>query len=118
MPSRAEQALEEAMARSSPLPEPLVGKRAHEEDTDDDEEGDEPDEESRAVADTQPSLSNVSAATLRYATHKKLRTEQRSELDAFLKVRLHQFSFVLLTLTFSRTRHSVARPSYSFVSSL
>ncbi len=42
LPSRAEQALEEAMARSSPLPEPLVGKRAHEEDTGDDEEGDEP----------------------------------------------------------------------------
>lgn len=91
LPSRAEQALEEAMFRSSPPPEPLLGKRAHEEDTEEEGGGDEPDEESRAATETQfldPSPANVTAATLRYATHKKLRTEQRNELETFLQVRL------------------------------
>jgi len=77
------------MFRSSPPPEQVLGKRAHEHD-DEQEGGDtEPEEGTSASAQVQlagPSLSNVTAATLRYATHKKLRAEQRDELDAFLQV--------------------------------
>jgi len=87
--SAAEQALEDAMLRSSPPPEQLLGKRAHVQD-DEQEGGDtEPEEGTSASAQAQslaPSLSNVTAATLRYATFKKLRAEQRDELDAFLQV--------------------------------
>ena len=87
--SDAERALGDAMFRSSPPPEQVLGKRAHEHD-DEQEGGDtEPEEGTSASAQVQlavPSLSNVTAATLRYATHKKLRAEQRDELDAFLQV--------------------------------
>ncbi|KAF8952144.1 hypothetical protein BDZ97DRAFT_1880774 [Flammula alnicola] len=86
--SPAEQALEDAMSRSSPPPEQVLGKRTHEQD-DEQEGGDtEPEEGTSATAQAQslpPSLSNVTAATLRYATYKKLRTEQRDELEAFLR---------------------------------
>ena len=77
------------MLRSSPPPDQLLGKRAHVQD-DEQEGGDtEPEESTSASAQAQslaPSLSNVTAATLRYATFKKLRAEQRDELDAFLQV--------------------------------
>jgi len=78
------------MSRSSPSPEQLLGKRARVQD-DEQEGGDtEPEEGTSASAQAQspaPSLSNVTAATLRYATFKKLRAEQRDKLDAFLQVR-------------------------------
>lgn len=91
--SAAEQALEDAMSRSSPSPEQVLGKRTHEQDDEQGAGGDtEPEEGSSSSAQAQslaPSLSNVTAATLRYATFKKLRAEQRDELDAFLQVSLN-----------------------------
>jgi len=75
----AEQALENSMLRSSPPPEQVLGKRTHEQD-DEQEGGDtEPEEETSATPQARslvPSLSNVTTATLRYATYKKLRAEQ------------------------------------------
>ena len=86
--SPAEQALEDAMLRSSPPPEQMLGKRTHEQS--DGQEGDtEPEEGTSATAQAlslAPSLGNLTAATLRYATNKKLCAEQRDELEAFLHV--------------------------------
>ncbi len=87
--SAAEEAIEAAMMRSSsPLEESPLGKRAREEDDSIDQEGSEPDEEpaSPQHQQIQPSLSNVIASTLRYASRKKLRPEQRDEVEAFLSV--------------------------------
>lgn len=85
----AEQALENSMLRSSPPPEQVLGKRTHEQD-DEQEGGDtEPEEGTSATPQARslaPSLGNVTAATLRYATYKKLRAEQRDELEGFLRV--------------------------------
>ena len=85
----AEQALEIAMSRSSLPPEQVLRKRTHEQ-NDKQEGGDtEPEEETSATPQAQllaPSLSNVTTATLQYATYKKLRAEQRDELEAFLQV--------------------------------
>lgn len=89
MLSRAEQAMEDAMARSSPVPEPVLGKRTHEAGDQSDDDVDEPDGESPSTMPPQSSLpasTNLAAATLRYATKKKLRSEQRDEVDAFLLV--------------------------------
>ena len=80
--SPVKQALQDAMLRSSPPPEQALGKRTHDEQDGGDTE---PDEDS-SVAALAPSLSNVASASLRYATHKKLRPEQRDELEAFLQV--------------------------------
>lgn len=85
--SPAEQALEDAMLRSSPTPEAVLGKRTRRE-SDDTDSGNERD---ATPPPTQPqssipSISNVTAAALRYAAHKKLRPEQRNELEAFLLV--------------------------------
>lgn len=84
--SPAEQSLKDAMMRSSsPIPEPLLGKRTHRE-GDPTEGGDtEPDGEGETPR-AQTSNSNVVAASARYAARKKLRPEQRDELDAFLLV--------------------------------
>ena len=87
--SAAEQAMADAMARSSPVPEPVLGKRTYEagEQTDDDD--DEPNDESPSAMQPQstlPGSTNLAAATLRYAAKKKLRPEQRDEVDAFLLV--------------------------------
>jgi len=88
--SPAEQALEDAMLRSSPPPDQMLGKRTRTNEQSDGQEGDtEPEEGTSATAQAQslaPSLGNVTAATLRYATNKKLRAEQRDELEAFLHV--------------------------------
>ena len=85
----AEQAVENAMLRSSLPPEQVLGKRTHEQD-DEQEGGDtEPEEGTSATPQAQllvHSLSNVTAVTLRYATHKKLCAEQRDELKGFLRV--------------------------------
>lgn len=88
--STAEQALQDAMLRSSPTPEPLLGKRTREKDDEQEGEETEPDEEGTSATGQAlplaPSFSNIRAATSRYATHKKLRAEQRAEVEAFLQV--------------------------------
>ena len=89
--SAAEEAIEAAMMRSSsPLEESPLGKRVREGVDDSiDHESLEHDEEpaSSQQQQIQPSLSNVIASTLRYASRKKLRPEQRDEVEAFLSVR-------------------------------
>lgn len=73
------------MLRSSPPPEQVVGKRTRQED-DDGGIDTEPDEDSPSTYQQSlpPSVSNVADATRRYALKKKLRPEQRDEVDAFL----------------------------------
>jgi hypothetical protein len=85
--SLAEQALADAMVQSSPpLPESVLGRRTR---TDDDVGG--PDDDldldltPRPSAHS-PSISNITAIVLRYASQKKLRPEQRDEVDAFIGV--------------------------------
>src|SRR5258708_35408659 len=82
--SAAEQAMEDAMLRSSPPPETVLGKRTH----DDGNVDTEPDEDlpSTLQQTLQPSVSNMADATRRYALKKKLHPEQRDEVDAFLLV--------------------------------
>jgi hypothetical protein len=85
--SPAEQALQDAILRSSPPPEPVLGKRRHQED----DNGSDGNEDTSTLPPMQPqtslpSISNVTAAALEYATHKKLRPEQRDELETFLLV--------------------------------
>jgi len=70
------------MLRSSLPPEQVLGKRTHNEPDGGDTE---PDEDSSVMA-LAPSLSNVSSASLWYATHKKLCPEQQDKLEAFLQV--------------------------------
>lgn len=96
------------MMRSSPPPEITItlGKRIRE---DDDSVGDgnetEPDEAVSLPSTTKRPqsvnpLSNVSAATLRYAAKKKLRPEQCDEVDAFLLVSsLSMYPILRLCLT-------------------
>ena len=85
--SPAEQASQDATSRSSPTPEPVLRKRPHQED----ENGSDENEDTSTPRPMQPqtslpSISNVTATALRYATHKKLRPEQRDELETFLLV--------------------------------
>ena len=86
--SQAEQDMEDAMMRSSPPPDTSLGKRTREGDEPTDGDDTEPDNGSPSTTQPQslPSISNVAAATLRYALKKKLRPEQREEIDAFLLV--------------------------------
>lgn len=89
--STAEEALMEAMMRSSPPPEPLLGKRVRDDDQpgDNDDHGTDADEEGPSITQLQPSIpsiSNLTAATLRYAAKKKLRPDQRDEIEAFFSV--------------------------------
>ena len=82
--SVAEQAMEDAMLRLSPPPETVLGKRTWEEDNDGNVDT-EPDEDPPPTSQpSPPSVSNVADATRRYALKKKLRPEQRDEMDAFL----------------------------------
>lgn len=99
-PSATEQALEAAMMRSSsPLDESPLGKRVREGNDSGDHDDTEPDEESPSITETQqqslPSFSNVIAATLRYASRKKLRPEQRDEVEEFLSVNSWTYAFLL-----------------------
>ena len=89
--SRAEQALADAMMRSSPPPEQLLGKRGRADDHPGDGEGDEDSEPEDGSSTTPlqpstPSISNVVAVALRYASKKKLRPDQRDEVEAFFSV--------------------------------
>jgi hypothetical protein len=85
--SSAEQVLADAMAQSSsPLPESLLGRRTRA-DSDVGGPDDDPDLDLTPRASTRaPSISNVTAVVLRYASQKKLRPEQRDEVDSFLTV--------------------------------
>jgi len=83
----AEQAMEDAMlASSSPPPETVLGKRTRPDDNSAVDADTELDEQgpSTLIRQPPPSISNVTAATLRFASKKKLRPEQRDELDVFL----------------------------------
>ena len=85
--SPEEQALQDGMLWSSPIPEAVLGKRTRQE-GDDTDSGNERDATPPPTQpqSSLPSLSNVTAGALRYAAHKKLRPEQRDELEAFLLV--------------------------------
>lgn len=78
------------MLRSSPEPDPsdtLLGKRTRDPNNNQDGDDTEPDDDGE-TSTTQPpafTTSNIRAATLRYASQKKLRTDQRGELDVFLQ---------------------------------
>ena len=99
MLSHAEQALEDAMPRSSPPPEQVLGKRANEQN--DGPEGDTEPEEGSATALAQaraPLLGNITAVTLQYAANKRLRAEQCDELEAFLQVSISLMNFFCLTI--------------------
>jgi len=96
--SAAEQAMEDAnhaMLMSSPMPEPVLRKWNRQgDDLLQDGVDIEPDEDPSLPTQPQPlspSIKNVTAAALRYSVKKKLRPEQRDEVDAFLLVsdRLH-----------------------------
>ena len=88
----AEQEIEAAMMRSSPPPAMVLGKRVHHDDQpgegDDDDDDDDVDEEGSSTPRLQPlsSISNLTAVTMRYASRKKLRPDQRDEIEAFLSV--------------------------------
>jgi len=83
--SSAEQVLADAMAQSSPLlPECVLGRRTRA-DSDVGGPDDDPNLTPRASAH-EPSISNVTAVVLRYASQKKLRPEQRDEVEAFMIV--------------------------------
>ncbi len=118
----AEQALMDAMDRSSPPPEPILGKRASRQDTDQDG-GDvtEPEEGDSATETARPQESSpnvITAATLRYASRKKLRSEQRDEVEAFLQVSSLMYTWPYMISIFLRIRLWVVKPSYLYVSYL
>ena len=81
------------MLRSSPEPDAsdsLLGKRTRDA-TGNSQDGDETEPEDDGpppiVEPAEPiPLGNIRAATLRYASQKRIRTDQRGELDAFLEV--------------------------------
>jgi len=80
--SAAEQAMEDAMMRSSPTPEPVLGKQGHQADSLKDGN----DTEADNGPPLTPSISNVAAVTLWYVSKKKLCPKQYDEGDAFLLV--------------------------------
>src|SRR5277367_2070209 len=86
--SAAEQAVEDAMNRSSsPIPELSLGKRTRP--AGDPEDGNDTEQDEDLSSPVQPSsttssFGNVTAAALRYASKKKLRPEQRDEVEALL----------------------------------
>lgn len=86
--SAAEQAMEDAMNRSSsPIPELSLGKRTRP--AGDPEDGNDTEQDEDLSPPVQPSsatssFGNVTAAALRYASKKKLRPEQRDEVEALL----------------------------------
>ncbi len=83
-----EEALQDAMLRSSsPAPEPETSALGRTRDNDDEGDGAETEPETEPPTTSQalvPNASNVTAAALRYATQKRIRSEQRGELDTFL----------------------------------
>ena len=84
--SAAEQAIEDAMLRSSPPPEPVLGKRVHDEDEPEASDGEPEESSGEHPQHLSPSIGNLTAAALRYAVKKKLRPEQRDDVEAFFLV--------------------------------
>ena len=81
------------MRSSSPPPESLLGKQARHDDQEDGDHGTETEEDESPTTRPQPSsisVSNLTAAALRYATKKKLRPEQSEEVEAFFSVSFNQ----------------------------
>jgi hypothetical protein len=68
------------------MPEPVLGKRPYQGEDPQDGNDTEPDGEGSLTQSLLPSIGNVTAATLRYATKKKLCPEQRDNLETFLQV--------------------------------
>jgi hypothetical protein len=91
LPTAGEQEMEDAMLQSSsPPPESVLGKRAHREDEPGRGSDTEVDEEDPSTIQPQlapPSIRNVTGFTQQYVSKKKLRPEQRDEVDTFLLVR-------------------------------
>jgi hypothetical protein len=89
--TEAEKELEAAMLCSSPLPELLIlGKRLRQQD-DPANSGDTEPEDDPLTTPTQsqalpPLISNITAASLRYARRKKLQADQHDELEVFFLV--------------------------------
>lgn len=117
---QAERDLEEAMMRSSsPLPESVLGKRALQDDDDRDGNDTEPDDGASPVplsrSGPAPLTTNISVASQRYAVKKKLRPEQRSEVDTFTLVSIILFYWHILCADMStlvRTQMLVGKQSY------
>jgi hypothetical protein len=91
--TEAEQALEDAMNRSSSLlPEVVLGKQTCQDGpgggSDSESDGGAPRNSASTLPPqaSQPSISNVTTSTQGYALNKKLCPEQRDELDAFFLV--------------------------------
>ena len=88
--SAAEQAVEDAMNRSSsPIPELSLGKRTRP--AGDPEDGNDTEQDEDLSSPVQPSsttssFGNITAAALRYASKKKLCPEQHDEVEALLLV--------------------------------
>lgn len=121
--SAAEQAMEDAMNRSSsPIPATSLGKRSRQ--AGDPEDGDDTDHDQDLSLPMQPlsatsSFGNVTAAALRYASKKKLRPEQRDEVEALLLVStscIMSWKSGACILIFVRTPRLADRPSYLYVS--
>lgn len=114
-----EQALEDAMLRSSPEPEvSALGKRTRGDNDTEGRDGTDTESDSEIPPTSQalaPTVSsNVTTASLRYATQKRIRSEQRGELDAFLSVS-PSFKLRCLTCvsqTFFRTQPWAVRQGY------
>lgn len=96
-----EQLLQDAMLMSSsPPPEPVLGKRTRQEgDNDEDDVEDDATTPAPQPQTSLPSISNITAAALRYATIKKLRPEQREEVEAFLLVSFWFFVYSLVLVS-------------------
>lgn len=86
--SPAEQAMEDSMTRSSPPPEPVLGKQTRHPADGSDTESDNGTPSTTQAQSLPYIISNVlvAAASLRYASKKKLRPEQHDEVDIFLLV--------------------------------
>jgi hypothetical protein len=95
----SEQALEDAMNRpSSPPPQSVLGKRTHDGDgADNDDIDTEPDKDAPSRESQPPSISNVIATSLRYASKKKLCPEQRGEVEVFLSVSHRSIVIVVIS---------------------
>ncbi len=105
--------------------EPALGKRTRDEggaeDNDSTGPGDGKPLPSAAMRpQVQPSLSNVITATLQYAARKKLRPEQRNEVEVFLLGASINPSLsgsrISLKSPDPRKLHLADRPSYSYLS--
>ena len=112
----AEQALEDAMNWvSSPPPESVLGKWTHgENEGDHGSSNTELDQDASTTQPQPPTISNLTAATLRYASKKKLGPEQHGDLEAFLLVSFVITWYALINhniWTWTRTQHLAGRLS-------